>query len=699
MNYRSFFKKSNTSGKILLPEGVDTEQLKMGIKAEKEHTKDVGIAAKIALDHLKEDPKYYSKLSQAGLEESGVEEHCGACKDDMDVDDNGGLPKVGGALAVPHDGRPIHMSKIIQIGSLGHGGTGQSAHGNLSGYSSVNQGGVTKDSGGIPVQPDKEPITAGGKKVDSSIASTSVGGQVVPGEGQKQGGPNSQGTIANTTKMNEGKKRIRSMVKEVLKEITFDKKSGKWVRITENTGQGYQPKTGTPCTCRPGKQRDNCRDCEGTGQKIDFKAIRDKKLKNVGEINELGGHYCFKCNQATTAGDKGECSKCGAPLNYPKKSDDYYGGAWDSEGEAARKRNAAADGPDESVDMKMGPSYKVVPKTLAQTADQDWARATQYEPEITEMHDEEEECMMETRIAELSTVQRTLTEDELAELNTLSQRLENFDPDDHERQQWQRGIDKYNRRNPQRFPCPTCKTPNALSADEKKKGYQCNACANAEEGPGGGQWEEGTNESSYKVAAPTQATTQKDDQARTVQTDPHVSEDADFGDEEDFGVDDDFAGEAGPCPECGNTRDNIAMGRTAQCSRCGTDYEIEQDVAPEQLGHTFDPEMSDVQLGKIGKAEFSPDPELNDDDLAEATGGVAQHRSFRTVADLPQKKDARWSDDIDEAAIKQDDKKPKESETVKKIKKGQKTKKSIKADQLKHQNPRTTKSGVHKKDK
>jgi len=36
----------------------------------------------------------------------------------------------------------------------------------------------------------------------------------------------------------------------------------------------YQPKTGKPCNCRKGVQRDNCPACEGTGQRIDFKAIR-----------------------------------------------------------------------------------------------------------------------------------------------------------------------------------------------------------------------------------------------------------------------------------------------------------------------------------------------------------------------------------------------------------------------------------------
>ena len=36
----------------------------------------------------------------------------------------------------------------------------------------------------------------------------------------------------------------------------------------------YQPKTGAPCGCRRGVQRDNCPTCEGTGMQIDFRAIR-----------------------------------------------------------------------------------------------------------------------------------------------------------------------------------------------------------------------------------------------------------------------------------------------------------------------------------------------------------------------------------------------------------------------------------------
>jgi hypothetical protein len=43
---------------------VHPEQLMMGIKVEKEHTKDKGLAKQIALDHLAEDPEYYTKLKK-----------------------------------------------------------------------------------------------------------------------------------------------------------------------------------------------------------------------------------------------------------------------------------------------------------------------------------------------------------------------------------------------------------------------------------------------------------------------------------------------------------------------------------------------------------------------------------------------------------------------------------------------------------
>ncbi len=40
--------------------------------------------------------------------------------------------------------------------------------------------------------------------------------------------------------------------------------------------EAYQPKTGEPCNCGRGIQRDNCPECEGTGMRIDFRAIRER---------------------------------------------------------------------------------------------------------------------------------------------------------------------------------------------------------------------------------------------------------------------------------------------------------------------------------------------------------------------------------------------------------------------------------------
>jgi hypothetical protein len=49
--------------------------------------------------------------------------------------------------------------------------------------------------------------------------------------------------------------------------------------MTTQEYQPYQPKTGQPCTCKKGVQRDNCPACEGTGQRIDFAAIRNRRTQ------------------------------------------------------------------------------------------------------------------------------------------------------------------------------------------------------------------------------------------------------------------------------------------------------------------------------------------------------------------------------------------------------------------------------------
>jgi hypothetical protein len=54
------------------PSDFDPEQLKMGIKVEMEHTKDRRLAREIAMDHLSEDPRYYTKLKKVHKEHAAM---------------------------------------------------------------------------------------------------------------------------------------------------------------------------------------------------------------------------------------------------------------------------------------------------------------------------------------------------------------------------------------------------------------------------------------------------------------------------------------------------------------------------------------------------------------------------------------------------------------------------------------------------
>ena len=40
------------------------------------------------------------------------------------------------------------------------------------------------------------------------------------------------------------------------------------------------------------------------------------------------------------------------------------------------------------------------------------------------------------------------------------------------------------KRNPRNLPCPTCKEPNRLTPADRAHGYQCDACADRNEGGG-----------------------------------------------------------------------------------------------------------------------------------------------------------------------------------------------------------------------
>lgn len=65
-NQQSNFSIKNTDpskyGMGLRDDYYDPKELEMGIEVEKEHTDDPEIAKKIAIDHLKELPDYYTRL-------------------------------------------------------------------------------------------------------------------------------------------------------------------------------------------------------------------------------------------------------------------------------------------------------------------------------------------------------------------------------------------------------------------------------------------------------------------------------------------------------------------------------------------------------------------------------------------------------------------------------------------------------------
>jgi hypothetical protein len=81
-----------------------------------------------------------------------------------------------------------------------------------------------------------------------------------------------------------------------------------------------------------------------------------------------------------------------------------------------------------------------------------------------------------------------------------------------------------------------------------------------------------------------------------------------------------------------------------------------------------------------------------DPKIQEAGGGAVQHSSYRTQGkpdhgNLPQDPKTRWANDLDEG----------QSKVSKTIAKGQKSKTSTKVQNLKHQKPKKTSSGVHKR--
>jgi len=91
---KQFRDKSNTD--------VDTNQLNAGIRVEMEHTKNPKVAREIALDHLKEDPQYYTKLVGSGIADEKIPgkvlEGLGLGQGNEQIQDMGQQFRLGGNL-------------------------------------------------------------------------------------------------------------------------------------------------------------------------------------------------------------------------------------------------------------------------------------------------------------------------------------------------------------------------------------------------------------------------------------------------------------------------------------------------------------------------------------------------------------------------------------------------------------------------
>ena len=111
MTFRNWTDSLNEIQTPAKEEDVNPKELKMGIEVEMEHTNSQAKAKVIALQHLAEDPKYYTKLKSLGLEETvvGNKIECDGCGWSWKIVDGGDdlfiCHKCG------HDNSPLNEAK------------------------------------------------------------------------------------------------------------------------------------------------------------------------------------------------------------------------------------------------------------------------------------------------------------------------------------------------------------------------------------------------------------------------------------------------------------------------------------------------------------------------------------------------------------------------------------------------------------
>lgn len=72
INFKDFFSHLKKDTQQTQPDDFDQSELEKGTEDEHEHTTDDAIAQKIATDHLKDDPHYYSNLEKCKNKENNL---------------------------------------------------------------------------------------------------------------------------------------------------------------------------------------------------------------------------------------------------------------------------------------------------------------------------------------------------------------------------------------------------------------------------------------------------------------------------------------------------------------------------------------------------------------------------------------------------------------------------------------------------
>jgi len=123
-------------GDLLPTDKVDPTQLSIGVQVEMEHTNDPKIAQEIALDHLSEDPEYYTKLIKAGLADefggsagSGLGDPDQSFNDPARVGEDGVTPgNIKGSIGGTSDGQVAGRASMPIIDKSNNPFDGEGKH-------------------------------------------------------------------------------------------------------------------------------------------------------------------------------------------------------------------------------------------------------------------------------------------------------------------------------------------------------------------------------------------------------------------------------------------------------------------------------------------------------------------------------------------------------------------------------------------